>query len=177
MKPITTLGLIHCCACSDRWGLWRQLGKSGHILHVVAYGDSFGHDLLPCCRGGCWPAQVVAHNLLSQAHPLCSSCVRHGIRFPPSVAGQKLKGWVDKALLDGWECTFRATLELEGIHELTDVMKLSWYLLHHYLAGANVSKCRSVSMDFVLISGCTMDSPIIYPHGQFTWLVPFHQSD
>lgn len=176
----TTLGLIHCCACSERRGLWRQLGKSGHILHVVANGGSFGHNLLHWCRGGCWPAQVVDHTLLPWVHLLCSSCLGQGICFPPLVAGQKLKGWVDKTLLDGWECTFWATSELESIHELTDVMKFSWYLPHHYLAGANMTKGRSVLMGFFLISGSTMDSPIICPHGQYTWSlhwVPCHQSD
>lgn len=58
-EAITTLGLIHCRTCSERRGLWRQLGKSGHILHVVANGGSFGPNLLPWCRGGCrgggWP--------------------------------------------------------------------------------------------------------------------------
>lgn len=188
---VDRISLLYCILVSVAYSYtWLDpllcLLRKKRIVETI--GEEWPHFACGCQRRLLWPQPppLMSRWMLTitggwphslpWVHLRRSSCLGQGICFPPSVAGQKLKGWVDKALVDGWECTFWATLELE----LSDVMKLSWYLLHHYLAAANVDRCRSVSVDFFLISGCTINSPIICPNGQYTWSLhgaPCHQSD
>lgn len=77
-----------------------------HILQMVGNWGPFGHNLLPWCRGGRWPVEVVDNTLPPWAHLLCSSHLGHGINFFPNPWAKdiQISLWINRVILNLANC-------------------------------------------------------------------------
>lgn len=112
MLPITTLTWLEpvpCLLLNKR--LVETTGEEWilvcvHILQMVGNWGPFGHNLLPWCRGGRWPVEVVDNTLPPWAHLLCSSHLGHGINFFPNPWAKdiQISLWINRVILNLANC-------------------------------------------------------------------------